>query len=174
MRVLRHTITVLLARLLIVGVPVFRTGYIQRRLSGADTVSSATVVIDQPSNACVVLINRGRHPDRENLEVWEQFFRGEEIGILFEDISCVVADTDPAGLETAISFQRRLPENQMTIRKEDLTLMRSKADQGLYDVMLLSRGLYEATGADRTASPERDDMIETRGESETETEGGNI
>lgn len=162
MSIIRHTLTVFMALLLLIGVPVYGTGYIQRKLSGADAVSSATTVIEQPSGAYVVLINRSRHPDRENLAEWEAFFHGREIGILFEDISCMVADIDEAGLELARSFQSRLPENQMSIRPENLTLLRSKADHGLYDVVLLSKEVYEASGGGATADENRDLVIEAQ------------
>ena len=162
-RIIRHILTVLLALLLLVGVSVCRTGYIQRRMSSADAVSSATTVIEQPSGAYVVLINRSRHPDEKNLAVWEDFFMGREIGILFEDISCTVAGTDAAGIELARSFQSRLPENQMSIRREDMILMRSKADHGLYDVMLMSKEVYEASGGSTTINEKNDMVIESAG-----------
>lgn len=148
MKVMRHIITVTAAVLLLFGVPVLATGYPQRVISGADAVSSATMIIDRPSGAYVVMINRAKHPNEENLATWEKFFRGEEIDFLFEDISCVVADTDTAGLEMARSFQSRLPENQMKIRLEDVTLMMSKAGYGRFDVIVLSKEFYEAYRSD--------------------------
>lgn len=160
---LRHAGTVLLALLILLGVPVFRTSYIQKKMSGVDAVSSASVIIDQPSGAYVVLINRDRHPNTENLATWEAFFRGEEIGFLFEDISCVVADTDAAGLELARSFQSRLPENQMKVRTEDMTLMLSKAQHGIYDVMVFSREFYDACGAENDVRETGADRIEAEG-----------
>lgn len=159
----RHTAIVITALLLIVGVPVFRTGFFQRKLSGADTVSSATVVLEQPSGAYVVWLNRSHHPNADNLRTWEEFFRGEEIGYLFEDISCMVADLDSGGLELAKSFQSRLPENQMKIRKEDLTLMLSKAQNARYDVILMSKEIYEASGASQEEQEENTVVIEAEG-----------
>ena len=163
MNVIRHAGTIAAALLLLVGVPVYRTGYFQNKLSGADAVSSATMILDQPSGSYAVLINRDRHRNEENLEVWERFFAGEEIGYLFEDISCMVADTDAAGLELAKSFQSRLPENQMTIRLEDITLMLSKAGEGRFDVIFMSKEMYDASGAEREAMMERTDLIEAEG-----------
>lgn len=151
MRILRHILTVAAASLVIFGIPALATGYPQRVISGADAISSATVIIDQPSGAYVVMINRALHPKEENLETWKTFFRGEEIDFLFEDISCTVADTDSAGLDLAQSFQSRLPENQMTVRLEDVTLMMSKAKYGRYDVILLSKEFYDAYRTDDPA-----------------------
>lgn len=148
MKVLRHVLTVTAAVLILYGLPALATGSPQRMISGADAVSSATIIIDQPSGAYVVMINRALHPKEENLETWETFFKGEEIDFLFEDISCVVADTDAPGLELARSFQSRLPENQMSIRLEDVTLMMSKARFGRFDVMLLSKEFYDACRSD--------------------------
>ncbi|HCI73145.1 MAG TPA: hypothetical protein DHV42_01215 [Lachnospiraceae bacterium] len=153
---LRHAITVFAALILLAGVPVYQTRYFQMALSGVDAVSSATMVLDQPSGEYVVMINRRLHPDKEKLAVWKDFFQGKEIGFLFEDITCVVADNDPLGLEIARSFQSRLPENQMSLRTEDLVLMRSKADHGRYDIMLLSKEIYEASGP---AAKGKDDIV---------------
>jgi len=163
MNAIRHVCTAAAALLLLVGVPVCRTGYIQTKLSGADAVSSATMILDQPSGSYAVLINRDLHHNEDNLAVWERFFAGKEIGYLFEDISCMVADTDAAGLELAKSFQSRLPENQMTIRLEDVTLMLSKAGEGRFDVIFMSKEMYEASGAAREASAYTVDLIEAEG-----------
>ena len=148
MKVFRHIVIVFTALALLVGIPVFQTGYLQRRLGGADAVSAATVILDQPSGAYVVLINSSLHQNRENLAVWESFFRGEEIGFLFEDISCFVIRQDTEGRELAESFQSRLPENQMRLAAEDATLLLSKAWNGTYDVILFSREAYEAYHAE--------------------------
>lgn len=146
MKVARHAIIVCIALLLLLGVPVYATGFPQRELSGIDALSSPTVIIEQPSGAYVVLINKDMHNNKENLDIWKDFFCGEEIGFLFEDISCVVADIDEGGLELARSFQSRLPENQMGLRTEDITLMLSKLEYGRFDVALMSREIYEAYG----------------------------
>lgn len=163
MKIIRHTGVVVLALVLLVGVPVYRTGYFQNQLSGADVISSATMIIDQPSGAYVVLINRDLHTNADNLATWEAFFKGEEIGFLFEDISCVVADSDAAGLELAKSFQSRLPENQMKIRREDITLLLSKAQYGRFDVIVMSKEMYEASGAADEKKNDRIDLIEAEG-----------
>mgnify|MGYP007069910982 CR=1 FL=1 len=105
------------------------------------------MVIDQPSGAYVVWINSGKHTNIDNLNTWKSFFSGEEIGFLFEDISCTVAGTDTAGLEIAKSFQSRLPENQMTLRTEDVTLMLSKAVDGRFDIILMSKEFYDGCHA---------------------------
>ncbi len=140
MRFLRHTATVLLVLFLIVGVPVYKTGYFQN--AEVETVSSASEVVDMPEVDYVVLINRDRHTNAENLAVWEKFFRGEEIDYLFEDISCLVSDMDPDSLKIARSLQSRLPENQMKIGEEETTVLVSKALYGKYDVILMSPEMY--------------------------------
>lgn len=163
MKILRHTITVLLVLLLLAGVPVYATGYVQKMLSDKDTVSSATTIIEQPSGAYVVLINRDKHPSAENLAVWESFFSGEEIDYLFEDITCLVALEDSVGLELAASMQSRLPENQMKIEQEEAFIMLSKIDYGRYDVMLFSRDFYDLLGMDSSFLSDTDDLIEAEG-----------
>ena len=76
----------------------------------------------------------------------ERMFRNA-YKILFEDISCLVMDTDAAGLEIAKSLQSRLPENQMKLRTENATLLLSKAKYGEFDMILVSREAYDAYGA---------------------------
>ena len=148
MRYVRHIVVIVSLILMIVGIPVYKSGYIQRRLRGVDAISSATVIIERPSGEYVVIINPELHRNKENLEIWESFFSGGETDFLFEDISCVVGDTDTSGLEIARSFQSRLPENQMTVRTEDMILMLSKAVYGRYDVIIMSRDMYDAYSAD--------------------------
>ena len=156
-------IIILAALFVLAGLPVLSTGYIHNKLSGVDAVSAATVIIDQPSGAYVVLINKDRHLNADNLETWQTFFKGEEIGILFEDISCTVADMDVSGLDMAESYQSRLPENQMTLRNEDITLMLSKASCGLFDVIMMSKEVYDAYGAAAITDDERMVIIEEEG-----------
>lgn len=144
MKWLRHILTIAGALCLLVALPVFASGYPARAAAGADAAASASVVIEQPSGAYVVLINPDLHKDRENLAVWQDFFRGRDIGYLFEDIDCSVADSDAAGLDMAKSFQSRLPENQLRLKTENVTLMLSKAYYNRFDVILLSREFYDA------------------------------
>ncbi len=95
--------------------------------------------------------------------MWESFFRGEEIDFLFEDITCTVASQDALGLELAKSLQSRLPENQMTVKREDAILVLSKIDYGRYDVILFSREFYERCNMDDAAFNGEDDLIEAEG-----------
>ncbi len=163
MKVLRHLAIVLFALFLFVGVPVYRSGYIQNKLAGVDTVSSASAIITQPSGAYAVLINPDLHTNKENLAVWESFFRGEEIDYLFEDISCMVIDTDAEGLELAKSLQSRLPENQMKVRTEDGSLVQAKIYNGIYDVVLISKEVFDAPSIQRLVDNILCDVIEAEG-----------
>ncbi|MBQ7371635.1 MAG: hypothetical protein IJW67_07105 [Blautia sp.] len=114
------------------------------RLSGnVDGISSSSIVLDAPSGHYVVLINTDRHTDKETLDLWLDFFAGKEIPIIFEDISCVVAQQDAPGMEMAIACQSRLPENQMTIRQEDGLMMVSKAEEGGFDILILSEEIAD-------------------------------
>ena len=147
MKVVRHILIVAGALFLILGIPVWKSGWLARAVSGVDAVSSATTILEQPSGNYMIYLNEARHPDAETRAAWVDFFNGEEIGILFEDLQCVVAEGDAAGIAMAESFQSRLPENQMTIRQEEATLMLSKAEHGRYDVMVLSQEMAEALAA---------------------------
>lgn len=118
------------------------------RLAGnVDGISGSSIVLDAPSGHYVILINTDRHTDEETLELWLDFFEGKEIPIIFEDISCVVAQQDAPGLEMAIACQSRLPENQMTIRQEDGLMMVSKAEEGGFDIIILSEEIADVYSA---------------------------
>jgi hypothetical protein len=148
----KHTAIVLAGVFLLLGIPFFTTDYFKNLFrEDTDAVTSATVVIDQPSGEYMVLINKEMHKDEENLNTWIQFFKGEEISYLFEDISCSVMMGDTGALTMAQSFQSRLPEKQMSIQTEDATLLMSRADQGKYDIIILSKEFaksYDATTAE--------------------------
>ena len=125
--------------MLMLGVPFLRSDGFKRLISSdPDAVTSATTAVDAPSGEFVVLINREKHPNAENLAVWHDFFEGREVPFIFEDIVCGTAAGDLSGAEMARSFQSRLPENQMKVRSEDPTLLLSKADNGRVDVIVLS------------------------------------
>lgn len=106
--------------------------------SAADAVSKATTIIDAPSGSFVVLLNEKKHEARQTADDWEAFFRGES-PLLMEDIVCDVIQSDPSGYEMADSYRSRLPENQMTIRQGEALLVVSRAEQGLCDVVVMSK-----------------------------------
>jgi hypothetical protein len=134
--------------MLLLGIPFLSTDYFQSMIKGeTDAVSSATVVIDQPSGDYIVLINKTLHTNEENLNTWIRFFGGEEISYLFEDISCSVISGDTGALTMAQSFQSRLPERQMSVQEEDATLLMSRADNGKYDIIIISKEFAQSYDA---------------------------
>lgn len=145
--ILRHIAVGLLSGLILIGGPAYAAFGPSGSLS-ADAISSATTITEQPSGAYVVLINKERHPDEKNLATWVSFFSGEETDFLFEDIACSVPATDEGGLTLAENFQSRLPENQMSLRRQETTLLMSKAMYGEFDVIFLSREMYDACSAE--------------------------
>ena len=108
------------------------------RLTDTDANSSASVVIDAPSGEFQVFLNLDA---LEEDVFWQTFFSGGEVDYCFEDITCMVADTDPAALAAAQSYQSRLSAHQMTLRQEDMTLMLSLADCGKFQAIVISREL---------------------------------
>jgi hypothetical protein len=111
----------------------------------------------------VVLINEDRHTNAENLAIWKDFFAGKEIPFLFEDIVCTVGSMDAGGIGMAQSYQSRLPENQMLLRTEDTTMMLSKAKYGRFDVMFLSKEIYDAHNTAAIAVGDQVLTIESEG-----------
>lgn len=140
-KIFKHLFIVTGALFLIVGVPLMMTDYWRGLLSSneADAVSSPSVVIDKPSGNYIVLINTELHRDKEKLNQWIDFFNGKETDIIFEDIACTVAESDVMGIEMAESFRSKLPENQMKIKKEEAILVVSRAEEGRFDVLLMSK-----------------------------------
>lgn len=150
----RHFAIVVIALFCILGIPFLQSDVFAtwKGRGDVDAVSGASVIVDKPSGEYVVLINGQMHLSEEGLQTWVDFFEGKEVSFIFEDITCYVAKQDPTGWKMALSFQSRLPENQMTVRREDVTLMLSKAEYGKYDIMILSR---EVADAYRTTSLEQ-------------------
>ena len=141
-----HLLLIAGAIFLTVGVPFMMTDYYKGLLSSneVDAVSSPSVIIDKPSGNYIVLINTRLHRDKSKLDQWIAFFSGEETDIIFEDIACTVAEGDAKGLEMAQSFQSKLPENQMKIKEEEAILVVSRAEEGKFDILLISKDFADS------------------------------
>ncbi len=164
----KHILVTGASLLLILGVPFFSSSYFSSLVKGegADAVSSASVIIDQPSGNYVVVINLEKHRDSENLELWEKFFSGEDVSFIFEDIVCSVMDSDSGGIQMAESYMSRLPENQMKLKKEDPTLMLSKADNGKFDIIVMSEEMAQHFKADTVYSRENVTVLQVKGDND--------
>ncbi|WP_294487770.1 hypothetical protein [uncultured Ruminococcus sp.] len=162
MRVLRHVIVTAAALFLMLGLPFLNSDYYKRLRDGTDAVSSASTALDKPSGEYVVFINRSLHTNSANLAAWEGFFaegRDEGLYNVFEDLHCTVAENDAAGLEMANSFRSILPENQMKVSTENVMLMLSKAENGRFDVIVMSKEIADMFGAERIAVMTDADML---------------
>lgn len=144
LKVFGHIGLVLVLLFLTAGLPILTHFDVFGGQDAADAVSQASVALpDQPSGAFVVLINNSLHPD--TMEDWKAFFTdADELPVIFENISCIVAEGDANGRQLAERFQIQLPENQMTLREENPTLLVSKAEAGLLDVAVFSKEMAEA------------------------------
>ena len=135
---------------------------LRARFSGADAVTSASVVIAQPSGNYLICLNTAKH-SAENLRLWTQLFTEPEAPVIFEDISCLTARSDIGGQTMADSFRSRLPENQMKVQAIDGTLLLSKADAGLFDLVILSQEAAEAYGAESLAEQDGVLLLRVKG-----------
>ncbi|MBQ9227996.1 MAG: hypothetical protein IJ168_04105 [Eubacterium sp.] len=135
---------------LILGIPFTALGGMSLlRSDGADAVSSATAYTFDPNDVSgeyVVFINNERHPD--TLMVWESFFKGEDIPVVLDDISCLICNGDTLAADYAEICQARLPENQMTVKSDTSLLVLSKGEYRQFDIIILSKELAEAYGAE--------------------------
>ena len=166
MRALKHIGIVLLGLFLCLVLPGLLFADVGAVLSGAvDAVSGASMDLpDQPSGDFVVILNTSRHP--LTIEEWTAFFQEREVGVIMEDISCMAAASDAAGVQLAQRYQVRLAENQMELTTENSLLVVSRAENGLFDVIVLSKEMAEAL--DFSAVYARGDaaVIEVKGAAE--------
>ena len=155
MRALKHIGIVLLGLFLCLVLPGLFYVDVGALVSGGfDAVSGASMDLpDQPSGEFVVILNKDRHP--LTLEEWTAFFREEEVGVIMEDLSCLAAASDPTGVQLAQRYMVRLAENQMKLTAENSLLVVSRAEKGLYDVIVLSKEMADAV--DFSAVYARDD-----------------
>ncbi|MBR1751248.1 MAG: hypothetical protein IJ740_10295 [Ruminococcus sp.] len=165
--IIRHTLVTAAALSLMLGLPYFTSDYYKAKSGSEDAVAAATQAIDSPSGKFVVLVNKQLHTNSANLSVWQDFFENgesDDIYSVFEDITCYVSSSDPTGLDMAKSFQSRLPENQMKIKTEDTLLMLSKAENGKYDIIIMSSEMYDKNKAYLVIQHTDSLLINTKGE----------
>ena len=142
-----HILIVVLALVLLAGVPIARNFDLFAKGDGSDAVTQATVELpDQPSGDFIVLLNTSIHQD--TIDDWTAFFTGEDMPVIFEDIKCLTAKGDVTGQQMAERFQLQLPENQMELRSEDATLLASKSEAGYIDAAVFSSEMADAISLD--------------------------
>mgnify|MGYP007070019743 CR=1 FL=1 len=147
-----HIAADILIVFLLIGVPVLR--YCDIKVSGNyDAVSSASVVLpDSPSGEFLIFINKDYHED--TYAQWEDFFTGENMSVIFDDVSCLVPKSDKTGIEFANRYMAILPENQMSVRMEDSTLIASKITEGYLDIVIMSEEMADILKTDDTSVPD--------------------
>ncbi|MBR1739478.1 MAG: hypothetical protein IJ737_04210 [Ruminococcus sp.] len=170
MKILKHIVIVFVSLFLLLGVPYMTTPHFKALMSGEepDAVTSASRALDKPSGEYVVLINKDRRKNEDTLKFWEDFFSGEEVGFVFEDIECRVPEGDTAGLKMAESFMSRLPENQMKVKSEDGMMLLSKAEYGMFDIIIMSAETADGFTASTLYDNEGVEAIFVKGENDEE------
>lgn len=143
---MKHFFFTLILLFVLLGIPALLWGdwsAVLPRGNSVDAVSGASLdVPDQPSGNFYIFMNTAyRH---ETLSEWRDFFEERPVGVIFEDISCLVPSFDAAGIQLAERYQARLAENQMSFRTEETALLTSKIEAGIFDVVILSREAAEA------------------------------
>lgn len=160
MKTMKHLAVTIIILFLIIGIPFMNTSYFKQLITeNTDAQTSASVITDKPSGNYKVIINLDKHTDKETLSQWHDFFEGEDVSFIFEDIVCTVADGDSTAMELAENFRSRLPENQMIIKTEDPVLMLSKAEYGLFDVVIISEEFANIFNAETVYSCDFADVI---------------
>ena len=146
LKIAAHGCLVLAVLFVLAVYPAMR--YLNLFASGSDTdaASSASLPLpDSPSGDFLVLLNTSLHAD--SVEDWQMFLSDpEELPIIWEDVQCIVAAGDASGQQLAERIQAELAENQMTVRTENPTLLASKAEAGLADMVIFSQEMADALG----------------------------
>ena len=133
------------------GIPVLM--YCDLPVKGYDAVSSASIELpDSPSGEFLIIINKDLHED--TAEDWKEFFEGDSLKVIFEDINCLVPDGDVTGLELANRYMAILPENQMRVSSDDAVLIASKLEAGYVDIAILSADMADALGISTESIPD--------------------
>ena len=165
-KIILHVLASAMAAALLVGVP---SAYIigQSDVNTADAVSGASVKLpEKPSGEYVLLLNRTLHED--SLDDWIAFFRDGELNVIFDDISCIAAQSDSGAIQMAQRLQAQLPENQMQLRTENPMLLVSKAENGCIDAAIFSKEMADSLGLKAEWDGDVAYMIIKGGEDENE------
>ena len=157
-----HKLFVIAMLILLVGVPFSMYSNVFSTRNEPDAISSATIKLpEQPSGEFLVFINSTLHGD--TLSDWEKFFSGEDLPVIFDDIRCISANGDATGIQLAERFQAQLPENQMTLRTENPTLLISKIEKGYIDVAVISGEMADALSFNKFGLTDDITVIHVRG-----------
>lgn len=163
MRLMKHFAFAAAALFVCLGIPCLYFLQAGTLFRGADAVSGASLdVPDKPSGTFLILLNRERHP--LTAEEWEAFFSEQEVGVIMEDVHCLITRGDVSGKELADRYRARLAENQMTVAEEDGTLVVSRAENGQFDVILISTDAAEIYDYSRIRDNGETMLIEVGGE----------
>ena len=144
MKFVKHAVIILAALFVTLGIPMLYYLDAGTLFPGrADAVTGASLTLpDKPSGQFVVLLNREKHGNTAAL--WTDFFSDRPVDVIMEDLSCMTVQGDADGIQLAERYQARLAENQLSLRTESPVLVASRAENGLFDVIVLSREMADA------------------------------
>lgn len=143
MKILRHILAVSAALFLTLGVPTLCYVDVPALLSGnVDVMTHASTYLpDAPSGEFYVLMNESTQ--RGFTDQWVEFFTEGDVEVIMSDISCMVVQGDIAAQQLAERFRARLPENQMTITRENGLLLASRVEDGIFDAVVISSEMLQ-------------------------------
>ena len=161
---LMHIGVVVLALFVTLGIPALAYVDFSVLFGGAaDAVTRASMELpEQPSGEFVILLNAEKH--RDTAEQWRSFFSGAEGDVIMDDVACLAAEGDAAGVQLAERLQARLAENQMTVRRVNPTLLASRADAGAFDVAIVSSEMAALLALDTAYGRDQTVVVRVRGE----------
>jgi len=145
MKIVKHIVTIVLLLGVFLGIPflIYKDRIISH-INNVDVLSGATQIVEAPSGKYVIIINNKATGDET--EEWLSFFEGEEVGLLWTDLKCIVAETDVFAVEMALSLASRLPANQLVIDRQQAILAASKAVEGVFEVAVFSMEFADKYG----------------------------
>ena len=161
--VVKHVIIVTVLIVMLVVIPVTSHFDFFGAAGGTDDTTGASLEVPAaPDGEFIILVNNALHAD--SMADWEVFFSGEDLPVIFDDIECLVASGDPAGSELAERYRIQLPENQMTVRTEDGTMLASKAEAGLVDIAIFSEAMADSLQLDPSRAADSLTIIKVKGD----------
>ncbi len=137
MKIVKHIVTVVLLFGIFLGIPflIYKDAIISH-INNVDALTSATQIVEAPSGKYVIMINTKATGDET--DEWLSFLAGEEVGLMWTDLRCLVAETDISAVDMAVSLASRLPANQFVVDSEQAIMAASKAVEGVFEVAVFS------------------------------------
>ena len=142
--IITHFLIIFLSLLVILGVPTVLYKDFVFGGFGIDALSGATIELPDAPSGNFIIQMKVKDKYFTSAKEWENFFNERDYDVLMEDVNCLVAIGDESAYKLAERYMARLAVNQMKIRRENVMLTVSKAENRLIDILIMSEEYAEA------------------------------